>query len=66
MIGRFLCDSIMVNQNYTISKKEILFDNKQKNEIGGIIVAKDKSWLPGYQSKKSTKKFEKGVFRNNA
>ena len=66
MIGRFLCDSIMVNQNYTISKKEIIFDNKQKNKIGGIIVTKDKNWLPGYQSKKSTKKFEKGVFRNNA
>lgn len=64
MIGRFLCDSIMVNQNYTISKTKLLFKDMQKSSNGGIINNKGTGFMIG--NKPKDKSFKKGVFRNNA
>lgn len=63
MIGRYLCDSPMVNQGYTYSKKKNLYKSKQKHNLSGIIKG-GKGWLE--PQKKSNNKFGKGVFRNNA
>lgn len=67
MIGRFLCDSIMVNQNYTYSREKDLFaknKNGIKDNFNDIIGVKG-GLLIGQESSKP-KKFKKGVFRNNA
>ncbi len=67
MIGRFLCDSVMVNQNYTYSREKDLFarnKNGIKDNFNDIIGVKG-GLLIGQESSKP-KKFKKGVFRNNA
>lgn len=69
MIGRHLCDSLMVKQNYTISKDKNLYESQkklQKRDLNGIMVKKNKGILIGYDEKNGTKKLNKGVFRNNA
>ena len=72
MIGRHLCDSLMVKQNYTISKDKNLYESQknflQKRDLNGIMVKKNKGIIIGYDEKKEGKKIKetKGVFRNNA
>ena len=69
MIGRHLCDSLMVKQNYTISKDKNLYESQKKlkkRDFNGIMIKKNKGILIGYDEKMGTKKMEKGVFRNNA
>lgn len=69
MIGRHLCDSLMVKQNYTISKDKNLYESQkklQKRDLSGIIVKKNKGIIIGYDEKRGAKKLDKGVFRNNA
>lgn len=69
MIGRHLCDSLMVKQNYTISNDKNLYESQKKlqnRDLSGIMVKKNKGILIGYDEKKGTKKLDKGVFRNNA
>lgn len=64
MIGRYLCDSVMVNQGYTTSTSKNLYKKIQKHNLSDIIVG-ESGWVHE-NKKKSTKKFGKGVFRNNA
>ena len=69
MIGRHLCDSLMVKQNYTISKDKNLYESQkklQKRDLSDIMVKKNKGIIIGYDEKRGTKKLDKGVFRNNA
>lgn len=69
MIGRHLCDSLMVKQNYTISKDKNLYKtqkNLQKRDLSDIMIKKNKGILIGYDEKNGAKKLDKGVFRNNA
>jgi hypothetical protein len=66
MIGRYLCDSIMVNQNYTFSKTKSLYENVKKNKLYGIIEGRKNGLLLGYEETKVSKKIQKGVFRNDA
>ena len=65
MIGRFLCDSIMVKQNYTISKDKMIFKDMRKHNLNDIMVSKGRGLLVGSNQKKS-KTYKKGVFRNDA
>lgn len=63
MIGRYLCDSLMVNQGYTISKDKNLYKDRQNRRNTGIIIGKN--GLFDFNTKKNNK-YEKGVFRNDA
>lgn len=64
MIGRYLCDSPMVNQGYTISKEKNLYKNDSKHNLNDIMVG-NKGFV--FERKgKSTKQLKKGVYRNNA
>ena len=58
MIARYVCDSLGINQGYTLSK----YKHDYEPIKSGIIIGRD--MLVGKKPKKN--KFEKGVFRNNA
>lgn len=62
MIARYVCDSMMASQGYTI--RDELVDNG-KGEIGGIFLEK-KTWLSGLGKNKKQNSFVKEAFRNNA
>lgn len=65
MIGRFLCDSFMVNQGYTTTRNKDFFKLPKQKDILNDIIKGGSGWTFENQAKKSNK-LKKGVFRNNA
>lgn len=63
MIARYVCDSMMVKQGYTIRDEMIKADSY---EIGGVFIEKPNWIKESFNRNKKQNKFEKEAFRNNA
>ena len=63
MIARYVCDSMMASQGYTIRDEMIKTDSY---EIGGVFIEKPNWIKESFNRNKKQNKFEKEAFRNNA
>ncbi|HQP00300.1 MAG TPA: hypothetical protein PL042_06800 [Caldisericia bacterium] len=63
MIARYVCDSMMANQGYTIRDEMVKTDSY---EIGGVFIEKPNWIKESFNRNKKQNKFEKEAFRNNA